>query len=336
MVRKKLPEVMDPVTGEVMVNATGQPLVVAPTALVPLPTVNLGVIQADSPASLVKGAAEAAGALAAVIDERKLYKMIGPKKYVFVEGWTTLAAMMGCLPREVSCEGREGVYTAVVELVRMSDGAVLTRASSECGDEPPWNKRELYARRSMAITRATSKACRIAFSWIMTLAGYEATPSDEMPDPEEPRIHTLIEKNDRLVNEMVNGAPSKPVEPVPHARPAPDTAPAPNGAPEGSDEPTVDVTVTQVPTAEQYRRLKLEVARHFLPLERNDGELRLVFPKRLMQEAFGIESQAQAGWLTVWRRGEPPDISAANLERVLTWLETHDPDGSTLTPEKTK
>jgi hypothetical protein len=32
----------------------------------------------------------------------------------------------------------------------------------------------------MATTRATGKACRLAFSWVMVLAGYEATPSEEM------------------------------------------------------------------------------------------------------------------------------------------------------------
>jgi hypothetical protein len=32
----------------------------------------------------------------------------------------------------------------------------------------------------MAQTRATGKACRLAFSWIMLLAGYEVTPAEEM------------------------------------------------------------------------------------------------------------------------------------------------------------
>ena len=32
----------------------------------------------------------------------------------------------------------------------------------------------------MALTRATGKAFRLGFSWIITLAGYEATPAEEM------------------------------------------------------------------------------------------------------------------------------------------------------------
>ena len=106
--------------------------------------------------------------------------MIQGKKFVGVEGWTTLAVMLGCVAREVSTTVHDGIYVAVVELVRMNDGACVGRASAECGEEKPWNTRPKYARRSMAQTRATGKACRLAFSWIMLLAGYEVTPAEEM------------------------------------------------------------------------------------------------------------------------------------------------------------
>lgn len=149
-------------------------------------SVELGVVSASSPAQLVARATEAANALAGVIEDKKLFAMISGRKFVKCEGWTTLAAMMGVLPREATMTLRDtGAYEATVELVRISDGAVLTRASAECGpDEPTWKNRAAYARRSMAATRATSKACRLAFSWVMALAGYEVTPLDEMP-PEE-------------------------------------------------------------------------------------------------------------------------------------------------------
>ncbi len=39
----------------------------------------------------------------------------------------------------------------------------------------------------MAITRATGKACRLAFSWIMTLAGYDPTPAEELVDDQAPK-----------------------------------------------------------------------------------------------------------------------------------------------------
>lgn len=144
-------------------------------------TVALGTLSAASPAALVAGASEMARTLADVIRSQHLATTIQGRQYVQVEGWTTLATMLGVTAREVATTEADGIYTAVVELVRLSDGAVISRASAECGEEKPWNSRPRYARRSMAQTRATGKACRLAFSWIMRLAGYEPTPAEEMP-----------------------------------------------------------------------------------------------------------------------------------------------------------
>jgi hypothetical protein len=52
-------------------------------------------------------------------------------------------------------------------------------------DENLWAKRPTYARRSMAITRATGKAFRLGFSWVITLAGYNPTPAEEMPGTDD-------------------------------------------------------------------------------------------------------------------------------------------------------
>lgn len=166
------------------------------TAIVPVTTamVALGTLQAATPGALVEQAAAMATALARVIDEQKLFTVIQGKRHVRVEGWTTLGTMLGVLPREVSVTEEWGVYTATVELVRMSDGAILSRASAECGDadevdregKPIWASRPRYARRSMALTRATGKACRLAFSWIMALAGYQSCPAEEMDDVRDP------------------------------------------------------------------------------------------------------------------------------------------------------
>lgn len=151
-------------------------------------SVALGTLQASNPAALVSGAAELASQLAIVINRQNLATVIKGKRFVNVEGWTTLATMLGVTAREVCTVEQDGIYTATVELVRMSDQAVISRASAECGSpdeldkygKPIWSIRPRYARRSMAQTRATGKACRLAFSWIMSLAGYEPTPAEEM------------------------------------------------------------------------------------------------------------------------------------------------------------
>lgn len=154
-------------------------------------TVELGVMHARTPQDLVTHATACANALAPVIEDRKLFTLISGKRHVRCEGWTTLAMMLGVTPHEVNVvEGPEGTFTATVELRRLSDGSAVSRASAECGtDEPTWRSRSRNARRSMALTRATGKACRLAFSWIMALAGYEATPAEEMTHdaPEPPQ-----------------------------------------------------------------------------------------------------------------------------------------------------
>ncbi len=72
-------------------------------------------------------------------------------------------------------------FEAHVELVRIADGAIMGKGSAICGnDEESWAASPAYAKRSMAVTRATGKACRMAFGWLMSLAGYESTPKEEM------------------------------------------------------------------------------------------------------------------------------------------------------------
>lgn len=142
----------------------------------------LGELRLANPAAVVGKATEIASALSNIIDSRKLYSVISQKKYVRVEGWSTLGAMLGVLPREVAVvEHDDGTFEATVELIRASNQAVIGRASAICGsDEPQWATRIRNARRSMAITRATGKAYRLGFSWIIQLAGYQPTPAEEM------------------------------------------------------------------------------------------------------------------------------------------------------------
>ncbi len=150
---------------------------------------SVNTLTARTPEGLVENATGIAKALSQVIRQQGLSKKIQGRDFVSCEGWTTLGAMNGVVPVEVSntCDA-EGVYTSRVELRRINDGAVVGGASAECGakdevdrrGEPIWANRPSYARRSMAATRATSKAFRLSFSWIMVLSGHEATPAEEM------------------------------------------------------------------------------------------------------------------------------------------------------------
>ncbi len=149
--------------------------------------VSLGALRLEV-RDVVATASSIATQLAAIIERQSLYSTISGRAYVRVEGWSTLGALIGVLPREVATsEQPNGDYEAVVELIRTSDMQVLGRASAiVSADEDRWSSRPRYARRSMAITRATGKAFRLGYAWIMTLAGYEATPAEEMVEDAGP------------------------------------------------------------------------------------------------------------------------------------------------------
>jgi hypothetical protein len=153
------------------------------------PEIRLGSLSVMHPSDMIGRASEIATALAKVVKDRKLSRNISGREYVYVEGWATMGAMIGVLPREVQDATQElenGDFIAAVELIRVNDGAVVGFGSAIVGyDENTWKSRPRYAKRSMAITRATGKAYRLGFSWIMALAGYAPTPAEEMDGMDE-------------------------------------------------------------------------------------------------------------------------------------------------------
>jgi hypothetical protein len=110
-----------------------------------------------------------------------LTKDIQGKQHVLVEGWTLLGSMLGVFPVTVWTQPVENGWEARVE-ARTIDGKIVGAAEAQCTrDERLWKTRDDYALRSMAQTRATSKALRQPLGFVMTLAGFEATPEAEMP-----------------------------------------------------------------------------------------------------------------------------------------------------------
>ena len=146
------------------------------------------LLAARTPEELVKKATAMANVLQKVIADGNLFTMIGSKKHVQVEGWTTLGAMVGVFPiiewtREIV--GSDGDYLGWEArcTAQRPDGAIIGAAEAECRTaEKRWGSAESYAVRSMAQTRATSKAMRLPLAWVMTLAGFDATPAEEMSD----------------------------------------------------------------------------------------------------------------------------------------------------------
>jgi len=114
----------------------------------------------------------------------KTAQNIQGRKYVRVEGWQSIANAYGCVASAKDVERVETGFRAIGQVRRMDTGVVICEAEGFVGDdERTWQKRDEYAKRAMAQTRAISRACRSAFAFIVTYmdAGLETTPAEEVP-----------------------------------------------------------------------------------------------------------------------------------------------------------
>jgi hypothetical protein len=141
-----------------------------------------GLFKTDDPVEVVERATRVADSLKDVISQRELYTMIQGKPHVRVEGWQLVGAMLGVTAVCVETVEVEGGWKATVE-ARTADGRVIGSASALCTKNEkrgPWKSADDYARLSMAQTRATSKALKGPLGFVISLAGYQTTPAEEM------------------------------------------------------------------------------------------------------------------------------------------------------------
>jgi hypothetical protein len=110
-------------------------------------------------------------------------------EHVRIEGWQVLCHMCNLpLPSIVDLrrENREGGYVYVAEAL-LAYGGREYRAYGVCSsDEPNWRGKPEFQLASMAQTRAAGKVLRLLLGWVVTLAGYEPTPAEEIVDEPTP------------------------------------------------------------------------------------------------------------------------------------------------------
>jgi hypothetical protein len=160
----------------------------------------------NEPSEIVGRMTEVANHLNAVIRKQDLTTKIGGKDHVQVEGWQTVGSMMGVFavkdgpveelpwpdpsPELIQAERSKGKvfgYRAAYRAQTLG-GAVVGGGEASCSrTEAKWRAKEDHALRSMAQTRAQSKALAGALRFIVTMAGYESTPAEEMDDKEAGR-----------------------------------------------------------------------------------------------------------------------------------------------------
>ena len=114
-------------------------------------------------------------------------------EYVTVEGWEVLGTFLGIVPvttiikeiknkqdRTVGYVARATLYqNPIIQNDEIVGGTVIARAEAQA-DRSGFQK-DMFAIASMAQTRALGKAYRMGLSWIMKMAGFEGTPSEDMP-----------------------------------------------------------------------------------------------------------------------------------------------------------
>jgi len=167
------------------------------------------------PREMVVAATEIANVLNDVIVKQNLFINLNGNKHVKAEAWSTLGTMLSILPREDRVVVHEdGSFEAYVSLVNARTGILVGGGSGFVGmDEANWKRKPAYARRSMAITRATSKAYKTCFSWIIALAGYNPTPAEEMdflvPEKSAPTHQPIESRVERAQTAVVYDASPK-------------------------------------------------------------------------------------------------------------------------------
>lgn len=164
-------------------------------------------------------ATDVAGLVKAIVLGKAV--QIGPRKYVPVDAYQAIANAMGCVASARDVKRIEGGYTAVGEVRRISDMAVLAEGEGFVGDdEPKWRNGPEYARRSMVQTRAIGRACRAAFAFVVPMIdlGLSSTPAEEMEGintatetPPPPVVRGTV-----ALRKALEPKPSPPGEPPPH------------------------------------------------------------------------------------------------------------------------
>jgi len=156
------------------------------TELATIPPAPL-VVSPDQFTDAIENARTKAAILAEIVEDQNLYTVIQERKHLHVEAWKLIGKGYGFSPqiewtRPIDSGGWEArcVFTDLA-------GEQIGSGEAECGTrgDGVWVGRASFAQRSMAQTRAISRAGRNCLDWVVVLAGFDATPYEEMSETEK-------------------------------------------------------------------------------------------------------------------------------------------------------
>ena len=144
------------------------------------------LFRTDDPVEVLDAARSIASVLGPALKEHGMTKHIGQSDHVLIEGWQTIGAMVGVTPHTVwSRLLPDGSGWEAKAEARTLDGRVVGTAEAMCTDaERNWHNSADFEIRSMAQTRAMSKALAAPLRFIVTLSGLSGTPAEEVAGPD--------------------------------------------------------------------------------------------------------------------------------------------------------
>lgn len=131
------------------------------TTIAVRPSAEATLFHTDDPGLIIEKAQKVASVLNDVITKQKLFTNISGKRYVLVEGWTTLGALCNVFAKTEWTRPLEDGWEAAVVVVN-GHGVEIGRAEAQClRSERNWKNRDDFAVKSMAQTREMGKALRM-------------------------------------------------------------------------------------------------------------------------------------------------------------------------------
>jgi hypothetical protein len=174
-----------------------------PTPIQP-PTLTAGIApELENPKALLKRSKEVAREVKRYARENPSLKVTFEKKIFprreivqFCAACFQVTAMVTMTEEVISKDDKELGFVAIAHALN-SAGRVVSGAEAACmHSEADWAGKPSYQLRSMSQTRACSKALCNLFAYVLQMAGFCATPAEEM-GPGEPHQRELMTQCDR-------------------------------------------------------------------------------------------------------------------------------------------
>lgn len=147
-----------------------------------------------APDVVLEEAHKAASALTKVIESKPKKVVLNGKTYLQFEDWQTLGRFYGVTAIVLDTkyvefgadDEKTRGFESRAQALLVGTNQVISAAEAMClDDEQNWRSKPLFQLKSMAQTRACAKALRNVLAWVVVLAGYQATPAEEMTGNEE-------------------------------------------------------------------------------------------------------------------------------------------------------